>query len=214
MFLQLGTVDEDSLEEYYSKSVSLNKQQCQVLLRLTLRRTGCFRARISYKDQPLSNGEFDIIVLNGEQPFCAEEKQCSRRQLAQECSNLLKTDRFIFFPGACVFSCVTLVFLLLFSENEKACVEKNVSTPGISIYFEAYLYSSGNYSSSSWQLPASSLLAPQRRPSMGEEEDEHDSPVEGQPEKVKKPKKVYCYISPKVNRQHTEVWFIILYLRK
>ncbi|KAG7237257.1 hypothetical protein INR49_032590 [Caranx melampygus] len=81
--------------------------------------------------------------------------------------------------------------------NEKACVEKNVSTPGISIYFEAYLYSSGNYSSSSWQLPASSLLAPQRRPSMGEEEDDHDSPVEGQPEKVKKPKKVYCYISPK-----------------
>ncbi|KAF0044452.1 hypothetical protein F2P81_003610 [Scophthalmus maximus] len=142
----LGTVDDDSLEGCYSKSVSLNKQQCQVLLRLTLRKTGCFRARISYKDQPLSNGEFDIIVL---------------------------------------------------SENEKACVEKNVSTPGISIYFEAYLYSSGNYSSSSWQLPASSLLAPQRRPSMGEEEDEHDSPVEGQPEKVKKPKKVYCYISPK-----------------
>ncbi|KAJ3613646.1 hypothetical protein NHX12_019892 [Muraenolepis orangiensis] len=73
----------------------------------------------------------------------------------------------------------------------------NVSTPGISIYFEAYLYSSGNYSSSCWQPPASSLLAPQRRPSMGDEEEEHDSPVEGQPEKVKKPKKVYCYISPK-----------------
>ncbi|KAK5916667.1 hypothetical protein CgunFtcFv8_011629 [Champsocephalus gunnari] len=141
----LGTGEDDSLEEYYSKSVTLNKQQCQVLLKLTLRKTGCFRARISYTDQPLSNGEFDIIVL---------------------------------------------------SENEKACVEKNVSTPGISIYFEAYLYSNGNYSSS-WQLPASSLLAPQRRPSMGEEEDEHDSPVEGQPEKVKKPKKVYCYISPK-----------------
>ena len=80
-------------------------------------------------------------------------------------------------------------------------MEKNVSTPGISIYFEAYLYSSGNYSSSSWQLPASSLLAPQRRPSMGEEEDENESPVEGQPEKVKKPKKVYCYISPKVSVQ-------------
>uniref|UniRef100_A0A3P9DTK6 HECT-type E3 ubiquitin transferase n=1 Tax=Maylandia zebra TaxID=106582 RepID=A0A3P9DTK6_9CICH len=91
-------------------------------------KTGCFRACISYKDQPLSNGEFDIIVL---------------------------------------------------SENEKACVEKNVSTPGISIYFEAYLYST------------SSLLAPQRRPSMGEEEDEHDSPVEGQPEKVKKPKSFF-----------------------
>ncbi|KAK5608398.1 Apoptosis-resistant E3 ubiquitin protein ligase 1 [Crenichthys baileyi] len=142
----LGTVDDDSLDDFYNKSVSLNKQQCQVLLRLILRKTGCFRARISYKDQPLSNGEFDIIVL---------------------------------------------------SENEKACVEKNVSTPGISIYFEAYLYSSGNYSNSSWQLPASALLAPQRRPSMGEEDEEHDSPVEGQPEKVKKPKKVYCYISPK-----------------
>uniref|UniRef100_A0AAQ4NWB8 HECT-type E3 ubiquitin transferase n=1 Tax=Gasterosteus aculeatus aculeatus TaxID=481459 RepID=A0AAQ4NWB8_GASAC len=141
----LGTADDGGLEEHYSKSVTLNKQQCQVLLRLTLRKTGCFRARISYKDQPLSNGEFDIIVL---------------------------------------------------SENEKACVEKTVSTPGVSIYFEAYLYSSGNYSSS-WQLPASALLAPQRRPSTGEEEDEHDSPVEGQPEKVKKPKKVYCYISPK-----------------
>lgn len=91
-----------------------------------------------------------------------------------------------------------MILSLHITENEKACVEKNVSTPGISIYFEAYLYSNGNYSSS-WQLPASSLLAPQRRPSMGEEEDEHDSPVEGQPEKVKKPKKVYCYISPKVS---------------
>uniref|UniRef100_A0AAR2JKX5 Apoptosis-resistant E3 ubiquitin protein ligase 1 n=1 Tax=Pygocentrus nattereri TaxID=42514 RepID=A0AAR2JKX5_PYGNA len=96
---------------------------CQVLLRLTLKKKGCFRARIRYRDQPLSNGEFDIIVL---------------------------------------------------SENEKSCVEKNVSTPGISIYFEAYLYGTGNYSSSPWQFPASSLL-------------------------VKKPKKVYCYISPKVN---------------
>lgn len=142
----LGTADDEKLDDCFTKSVSLNKPQCQVLLRLTLKKTGCFRARIAYEDQPLSNGEFDIIVL---------------------------------------------------SENEKLCVEKNVSTPGISIYFEAYLYSSGNYSSSSWQLPASSLLAPQRRPSMGEEEDEHDSPVEGQPEKVKKPKKIYCYISQK-----------------
>lgn len=58
-------MDDDSLEDYYSKTVTPNKQQCQVLLRLTLRKTGCFRARISYKDQPLSNGEFDIIVLNG-----------------------------------------------------------------------------------------------------------------------------------------------------
>lgn len=93
------------------------------------------------------------------------------------------------------------VFHLLFItlENEKNCVEKNVSTPGISIYFEAYLYGTGNYSSSTWQFPASSLLTPPRRPSMGDDEEEHDSPVEGQPEKVKKPKKVYCYISPKVS---------------
>ncbi|XP_064881770.1 apoptosis-resistant E3 ubiquitin protein ligase 1 [Oncorhynchus nerka] len=145
----LGTVDDDSLEEYYSKSVTSNKQLCQVLLKITLRKKGCFRARISYNDLPISNGEFDIIVL---------------------------------------------------SENEKNCVEKNVSTPGISIYFEAYLYGTGNYSNysnSSWQLPASALMVPQSRPSMGYEEDEHDSPVEDQPEKVKKPKKVYCYISPK-----------------
>ena len=66
MLSQLGTVDDDNVDDCFSKSVSLNKQQCQVLLRLTLRRTGCFRARISYKDQPLSNGEFDIIVLSGE----------------------------------------------------------------------------------------------------------------------------------------------------
>uniref|UniRef100_A0A4W4F4W2 Apoptosis-resistant E3 ubiquitin protein ligase 1 n=1 Tax=Electrophorus electricus TaxID=8005 RepID=A0A4W4F4W2_ELEEL len=115
-------------------AVSCIKQQCHVLLRLTLKKKGCFRARITYRDQSLSNGEFDIIVLSG----------------------------------------------------EKSCVEKNVSTPGISIYFEAYLYSTGNYSGSPWQ-----------RPSVGDEEDEHDSPVEGQLEKVKKPKKVYCYISPK-----------------
>uniref|UniRef100_A0A8C1Y3N1 HECT-type E3 ubiquitin transferase n=1 Tax=Cyprinus carpio TaxID=7962 RepID=A0A8C1Y3N1_CYPCA len=82
-------------------------------------------------------------------------------------------------------------------ENEKNCVEKNVSTPGISIYFEAYLYSMGTYSSSPWQFLASSQLALQRQPSMGDDEEEHDSPVEGQSEKVKKPKKVYCYISPK-----------------
>lgn len=91
-----------------------------------------------------------------------------------------------------------LLFIMT-SENEKNCVEKNVSTPGISIYFEAYLYGTGNYSSSTWQFPASSLLTPPRRPSMGDDEEEHDSPVEGQPEKVKKPKKVYCYISPKVS---------------
>ncbi|XP_006632272.2 apoptosis-resistant E3 ubiquitin protein ligase 1 [Lepisosteus oculatus] len=144
----LGTQDEECSEDYYCKSVSSNKELCQVLLRLTIRKKGCFRTCISYQNQPISNGEFDVIVL---------------------------------------------------SENEKNCVEKNVSTPGVSIYFEAYLYSTGNYANASWQLPASSLLAPQRRPSTAneDEEEDRDSPSEGQPEKVKKPKKVYCYISPK-----------------
>ncbi|XP_048830643.1 apoptosis-resistant E3 ubiquitin protein ligase 1 isoform X1 [Brienomyrus brachyistius] len=142
----LGTQDEDSPEDFFSKSVSSNRLQCQVQLHLTVRRKGCFHARITYQNQLLSNGEFDIIVL---------------------------------------------------SENEKNCVEKYVSTPGTSVYFEAYLYSTGNYSTSTWQLPVSSLLVPQRRLSTADEEDDRDSPVEGQPEKVKKPKKVYCYISPK-----------------
>lgn len=97
MFFQLGTADDDSLEEYYSKSVSLNKQQCQVLLRLTLRRTGCFRARISYRDQPLSNGEFDIIVLNGEQPFHAVENRITTGEIELHSS-------FIFLSSACFFS--------------------------------------------------------------------------------------------------------------
>lgn len=66
-------MDDDNSNNFYSKSVSLNKQQCQVLLRLILRKTGCFRARICYKDQPLSNGEFDIIVLSGELPLYAQE---------------------------------------------------------------------------------------------------------------------------------------------
>ncbi|KAA0711485.1 Apoptosis-resistant E3 ubiquitin protein ligase 1 [Triplophysa tibetana] len=142
----LGPGEEESSEEYYNTSVSFNKPQCQVLMKLTFRKKGCFRACISYKDLPLNNGEFDIIVL---------------------------------------------------SENEKNCVEKNVSTPGISICFETYLYNIGNYSSCPWQFPASSQLAPQRRPSMGDEEEEQDTTAEGQLEKIKKPKKVYCYISPK-----------------
>lgn len=42
-----------------------NRQTCQVFLRLTLLRRGCFRACISYRNQPISNGEFDVIVLSG-----------------------------------------------------------------------------------------------------------------------------------------------------
>lgn len=91
-----------------------------------------------------------------------------------------------------------------FTENEKNTVEKSVSTPGMSIYFEAYLYSTGNYSNSTWQLFPSALLVSQRRPSTAneEEDEERDSPSEGTLDKVKKPKKVFCYLSPKVSLFH------------
>lgn len=91
-----------------------------------------------------------------------------------------------------------------FTENEKNTVEKSVSTPGMSIYFEAYLYSTGNYSNSTWQLFPSALLVSQQRPSTAneEEDEERDSPSEGTLDKVKKPKKVFCYLSPKVSLFH------------
>uniref|UniRef100_A0A671T0E1 Apoptosis-resistant E3 ubiquitin protein ligase 1 n=1 Tax=Sinocyclocheilus anshuiensis TaxID=1608454 RepID=A0A671T0E1_9TELE len=143
---QQHTLQIEPRDEYGNPTSNSQNLLHSDLFFLLFLQLGCFRACISYRDQPLSNGEFDIIVL---------------------------------------------------SENEKNCVEKNVSTPGISIYFEAYLYSMGTYSSCPWQFLASSQLALQRRPSMADDEEEHDSPVEGQSEKVKKPKKVYCYISPK-----------------
>ena len=37
-----------------------------MFLRLTLHSRGCFHACISYQNQPINNGEFDIIVLSGE----------------------------------------------------------------------------------------------------------------------------------------------------
>lgn len=43
-----------------------NRQTCQVFLRLTLHSRGCFHACISYQNQPINNGEFDMIVLSGE----------------------------------------------------------------------------------------------------------------------------------------------------
>ena len=70
-----------------------NRQTCQVFLRLTLHSRGCFHACISYQNQPINNGEFDIIVL---------------------------------------------------SENERNNVERNVSTSGVSIDFEAYLYNAAS----------------------------------------------------------------------
>lgn len=85
------------------------------------------------------------------------------------------------------------------SENEKNIVERNVSTSGVSIYFEAYLYNANNCASTPWHLPPMHTSSSQRRPSTAIEEDDEDSPSECHtPEKVKKPKKVYCYVSPKV----------------
>lgn len=94
--------------------------------------------------------------------------------------------------------CFTPIFLV-FAENEKNIVERNVSTSGVSIYFEAYLYNASSYTNTQWHLPPMNLGFSQRRPSTATEDEDEDSPSDSQtPEKVKKPKKVYCYVSPKV----------------
>ena len=74
-----------------------------------------------------------------------------------------------------------------------------MSTSGVSIYFEAYLYNAASCTSTPWHLPPMHTSSAQRRPSTALEEEDEDSPSECHtPEKVKKPKKVYCYVSPKV----------------
>ncbi|XP_058018338.1 apoptosis-resistant E3 ubiquitin protein ligase 1 isoform X2 [Ahaetulla prasina] len=144
---ELGPQEEEPSDVLFEKSVMSNQQTCQVFLRLTLLRRGCFRACISYQNQPISNGEFDIIVL---------------------------------------------------SEDEKNIVERNVSTSGVSIYFEAYLYNANSYTNTQWHLPPLNLGSFQRRLSTATEDEDEDSPSDSPtPEKVKKPKKVYCYVSPK-----------------
>ncbi|XP_075568972.1 apoptosis-resistant E3 ubiquitin protein ligase 1 isoform X2 [Pelecanus crispus] len=144
---ELGPQEEESSDVVFEKSVVSNRQTCEVFFRLTLHCRGCFHACISYQNQPISNGDFDIIVL---------------------------------------------------SENEKNIVERNVSTSGVSIYFEAYLYDAPSYTNTQWQLPPTHLSSSQRRPSTATEDEDEDSPSDSQtPEKVKKPKKVYCYVSPK-----------------
>ncbi|XP_026567524.1 apoptosis-resistant E3 ubiquitin protein ligase 1 [Pseudonaja textilis] len=144
---ELGPQEEEPSDVLFEKSVMSNQQTCQVFLRLTLLRRGCFHACISYQNQPISNGEFDIIVLN---------------------------------------------------EDEKNIVERNVSTSGVSIYFEAYLYNASSYTNTQWHLPPLNLGSFQRRLSTATEDEDEDSPSDSPtPEKVKKPKKVYCYVSPK-----------------
>ncbi|XP_030069725.1 apoptosis-resistant E3 ubiquitin protein ligase 1 isoform X3 [Microcaecilia unicolor] len=138
---ELGSSEETSTEACFEKSLVSDRQTCQVFLHLTLHRRGCFRTCITYQSQPISNGEFDIIVLN---------------------------------------------------DLERSAVERNISTSGVSIYFDAYLYNTAN-TTTPLQLPPM-----HRRLSAATEDEDEDSPSGSQtPEKVKKPKKVYCYISPK-----------------
>lgn len=141
--LQLGPPEEESTGVSFEKSVTSNRQTCQVFLRLTLHSRGCFHACISYQNQPINNGEFDIIVL---------------------------------------------------SENERNTIEHNVSTLGVSIYFEAYLNNAANFTSTLWHLPPMHTGSTQLWPSSALEEEDEDSPSECHtPEKMKKLKKVYCF---------------------
>lgn len=93
-------------------------------------------------------------------------------------------------------------------------MERNVSTSGVSIYFEAYLYNASSYANTQWQLPPLHWGSSQRRPSTATEDEDEDSPSDSQtPEKVKKPKKVYCYVSPKVRLARlfpSCTWFIAI----
>ena len=61
---ELGPQEEESAGVSFERSVTSNRQTCQVFLRLTLHSRGCFHACISYQNQPINNGEFDIIVLS------------------------------------------------------------------------------------------------------------------------------------------------------
>lgn len=49
---ELGPQEEENSEVSFEKSVTANRQTCQVFLRLTLHSRGCFHACISYQNQP------------------------------------------------------------------------------------------------------------------------------------------------------------------
>ncbi|XP_053331602.1 apoptosis-resistant E3 ubiquitin protein ligase 1 [Spea bombifrons] len=78
--------------------------------------------------------------------------------------------------------------IIVLSDGEKAAVDDNVSRSGVGVFFEGYLYPT----SSPTSLPA------HQRPSSPSQSDESalssNAPAL---ERVKKPKKVYFYISPK-----------------
>ena len=124
---ELGPLEKESTGVSFVKSVTSKRQTFRVFLRLTLHSRGCFHAYISYRNQPINNGEFDIIVL---------------------------------------------------SENERNNVERHVSTSGVSIYFEAYLYNAASCTSMPWHLPPMHMSSAQSRPSTALEEEDEDSPSE------------------------------------
>ncbi|CAH2328911.1 apoptosis-resistant E3 ubiquitin ligase 1 isoform X2 [Pelobates cultripes] len=113
-----------------------NGSQNRVLLHLILLQTGCFQATLRYLGQPISNGNFNIIVL---------------------------------------------------SESEKAAVDNNVSRSGVGVFFEGYLY------------PPSPPNVPGQQSSSPVNDECEVSPIGLSFEKMKKPKKVYFYVSPKVS---------------
>ncbi|XP_063804382.1 apoptosis-resistant E3 ubiquitin protein ligase 1 [Pseudophryne corroboree] len=78
--------------------------------------------------------------------------------------------------------------IIVLSDAEKASVDTNVSRSGVGVFFEGYLY------------PPSSPpnVSGQQSPSSPSQKEEACSSLSGNaPERMKKPKKVYFYISPK-----------------
>lgn len=79
--------------------------------------------------------------------------------------------------------------IIILGENEKNIVEKNVSSPGSSVYFEAYLYNTTNYAHSHWQSSPITYSTASRHQSITTDEEEDDKDGDQTTEKVKKPKK-------------------------
>ncbi|KAM4690295.1 apoptosis-resistant E3 ubiquitin protein ligase 1 [Rhinophrynus dorsalis] len=78
--------------------------------------------------------------------------------------------------------------IIVLSDSEKATVDNNVSRSGVGVFFEGYLY------------PPSSAtnITGQHSPSSPKQEEENHRSTDGHTlDRLKKPKKVYFYISPK-----------------
>ncbi|XP_053553158.1 apoptosis-resistant E3 ubiquitin protein ligase 1 [Bombina bombina] len=78
--------------------------------------------------------------------------------------------------------------IIVLTDGEKAAVENNVSRSGVGVFFEGYLHPPSNFPSSSVQR----RLSP-----AGHEEECNATADPPSQDRMKKPKKVYLYISPK-----------------